>query len=283
MPPSGAPRSWRLPGSAGSADVLRTLGIVALLTFATPHTAHRLPLPQDRDAATIAADLENADPAVRARAACELRELGSAAAAALPLLVKLLADGSPLDPTVCERRWWRGGETDLTSPGELAASALVAIGSPSVTPLIETLSSQSWIARRNAAWALGALDDSRASSALAARLKDDEARVREQAAWALGALDAGESAPALAGALKDPDAKVRSQAAWALGAIDGRDGVPGLIRTLRDPSARVRQQSAWALGAIGDSRALDDLMHALKDPEPGVRRQAAWAIGVIGR
>jgi HEAT repeat protein len=52
-------------------------------------------------------------------------------------------------------------------------------------------------------------------------LSDSVAGVRKQAAWALGALDDSRAVSALTKSLKDPDAGVRKQAAWALGAIGG--------------------------------------------------------------
>ena len=178
-----------------------------------------------KDATAAAAGLASADPSTRARAACELRELGHKAAPVMPRLLAMLQDGSPVDPAVCgERTWGNGrfrGAQDMTTPGEQAASALVAIGRPAFDPLTKALASPVWIARRNAA-------------------------------WALGALDASEAVPALIEALKDTDAGVREQVAWALGAIGDRRAVDGLVAALTDGVAGVRKQAAWALGAIGD-------------------------------
>ncbi len=200
----------------------------------------------------LMAQLSSADPAARAKAACGLRELGDDAAAAIDTLVALLADGAPVEQSVCERNWGRWNNQPTTTPGEQAASALVSLGSRSLKPLLATIRHSSWIARRNAAWALGALDDRSASAALLGALGDAESPVREQAAWALGAID-------------DPRA------------------VEPLIRALKDSDAGVREQAAWALGAIGDRRAVDALLPALQDAHAGVRRQAAWAIGVLSR
>src|SRR5215204_6280296 len=201
----------------------------------------------------------------------------------LDALVALLSDGAPVEQSVCQRRWSRWNADSRTSPGEQAASALVAIGHRSVTPLMRALKSSSWIARRNAAWALGALDDRRAGAPLIELLADPEPGVREQAAWALGALDEPAAVSALVTALKDQSPKVRAQAAWALGAIDDRRAVDALVQALSDNEGGVRAQVSWALGAIGDSRAVNALLPALKDPDAGVRRQAAWAIGVLSR
>jgi HEAT repeat protein len=208
--------------------------------------------PQERvDTPQLIAQLSSPDPRVRTRAACALRGKADAAAGALDALVAMLPDGAPVEQSVCERNWGRWNDKLTTTPGEQAASALVAVGKRAFKPLLAALTHESWIARRNAAWALGALDDAAAAPGLVKALADAEGPVREQAAWALGALD-------------EPSA------------------VEPLLRVLKDPDADVRQQAAWALGAIGDSRALDGLMSALKDSNAGVRRQAAWALGVIG-
>jgi HEAT repeat protein len=239
-----------------------------------------------KDANAAAAGLGSADPSTRTRAACELRELGSQAAAMMPRLVALLEDGSPVDAAVCgERTWGHGhfrGAQETTTPGEQAASALVAIGTPAYEPLTKALSGTAWIARTNAAWALGALGNRRAVPLLSRTLADTEPSVRKRSAWSLGALDASEAVPALVEALKDTDAGVREQAAWALGAIGDRRGVDGLIGALGDSVAAVRKQAAWALGSIGDSRAVSALTKSLKDTDAGVRKQSAWALGSIG-
>jgi HEAT repeat protein len=205
-----------------------------------------------RDLSAAATALGSSDPATRARAACELRAMGRDAAPLLTSLEILLDDGSPVDPSACSERTWRfRGASDMTTPGEQAASAMVAIGSPAVGPFSKALAGPSWIARRNAA-------------------------------WGLGALDASEAVPALIEALKDPEAGVREQVAWALGAIGDHRAVDALVGALSDSAPGVRRQAAWALGAIGDRRAVSGLTKALKDTDAGVRRQAAWALGAIG-
>jgi HEAT repeat protein len=236
-----------------------------------------------QDVEAAAAGLSSADPGVRTRAACDLRKLGSQATPVMPRLVALLDDGSPVDATVCGERTWRFGNVqESTTPGEQAASAMVAIGTPAYDPLTKALGGSAWIARRNAAWALGAMGNRSAIPLLSRSLRDTEAGVRNRSAWALGALDSSEAVPALVEALKDSDAGVREQVAWALGAIGDRRGVDGLIGALSDSVAGVRKQAAWALGAIGDGRAVSALTKSLKDSDAGVRRQAAWALGAIG-
>ncbi len=212
------------------------------------------------DVNAAAAGLSSADPAARAHSACELRSLGGEASPYMARLGAMLDDGSPVDGGVCGERTWHfrgaarqdwGQPPDPTTPGEQAAAALVAIGAPARPLLRTTLGSPVWIARRNAAWGLGASRDS-------------------------------EAVPALMDALKDADAGVREQVAWALGAIGDHRAVDGLVAALGDSVASVRKQAAWALGSIGDRRAVQGLMRLLKDADAGVRKQAAWAIGSIG-
>jgi HEAT repeat protein len=214
-----------------------------------------LALTAQRDLNAAAAGLASPDPSVRTKAACDVREFGSQASSTIGKLTAMLGDASPVDLDVCGERTWSHGRfgrhQDATTPGEQAASALVAIGTPAREPLLRALSNPVWVARRNAA-------------------------------WALGASDASEAVPALLDALKDADAGVREQVAWALGAIGDRRAVDGLIGALKDQAPPVRRQAAWALGALGDKRAVTGLMASLKDSDAGVRKQAAWALGAIG-
>ena len=140
-------------------------------------------LKSPRAIATLASDLESSDAETRARAACGLRQHRDAAQPALASLIKLLADGTPVDASVCGRRWFSG---QTTTPGEQAASALVAIGAAAFEPVLDTMKSAEWVARRNAAFALGKFRNDRAVPALLAALRDPNERVRAQAAGALG-------------------------------------------------------------------------------------------------
>jgi HEAT repeat protein len=136
----------------------------------------------------LIAQLGSSDATARAKAACELREREGEAAPAVDALVALLADAAPVDQAVCGRNRWRNGRICPTSPGEQAASALAAIGSRSVDPLLKATTDANDVVRMNAAWALGTIGDNRAVDALLVLLKDPSARVRRQAAWAVGAL-----------------------------------------------------------------------------------------------
>ena len=151
---------------------LAGLIIVVIGSFAL----HGSPLlAQERGVRELVALLRASDPVSRARAACDLRELGDRAAEAIDPLIALMDDATPVSEDVCEtNRNWGGRDGELTTPGKQAASALVAIGSRSFTPVLNTLGSSLWVARRNAAWALGALRDTRAVPPLIDALKDRE-------------------------------------------------------------------------------------------------------------
>jgi HEAT repeat protein len=239
----------------------------------------------EQDVSDFVTRLRDANPETRAIAACELQRMGTGSSAAIAALVERLSDASPVDPKICgkDRHYWSNDVEQQTTPGEEAAAALVAIGTDSLPSLVAAAGAPQWVARRNAVWALGALDDARGVKPVLAALGDREPPVRRVAAWALGALDSDVAVAALIDALGDSDASVRSQVAWALGSIGDRRAVDGLIKALKDQDERVRMQAAWALGSIGDRRAADALATTLKDSSPIVRRQAAWALGSIGR
>ena len=260
--------------------------------------------------------LSSADAVERATAACSLRSVGARAAAAIPALIKMLADDTPVGQLDCDKHgsWKRGdGFVDDNSPGKEAALALAAIGDEAIDPLINHLRDADWRARKNsalalgliknphtveplidslrdsawqvrqqAAWGLGLKKDTRVVEPLVAALKDGDWQVREQAAWALGLQGDNRAVEPLTLALTDPGDQVRAQAAWALGLKGDGRAVEPLTAALRDQSANVRSQAAWALGLKGDKRAVDSLMAALKDGVANVRSQAAWALGLKG-
>lgn len=261
-----------------------TATVICLLTIAMAMpSAHARQTPSAKDLSAVIDMLRSPDPVVRTGVACSRQVFNPSAAAAIPTLIDMLDDDEPVAPEVCRedgRPWWGDDRRPIT-PGQEAARALVRIGIASLDPLVKALTGTGPTARRNAAWALGALDDQRAVPPLIASLKDADMAVREQASWALGALDDARAVQPLIGALRDASPAARRQAAWALGAIDDATAVDALVAALKDSDARVREQAAWALGAIGDARASSGLSTALGDSEARVRRQAAWAIGAI--
>jgi len=97
----------------------------------------------------------------KAEAAYKISRQHASPVEAIPPLVELLGDTTTIDPTTY-RRTTREHRPTL---GEEVAVALVHIGSPAVEPLIRVLkTSPSAEARKNAAWALGALHDTGADN-----------------------------------------------------------------------------------------------------------------------
>jgi len=98
----------------------------------------------------------------KAAAAYWLGQQRAAAAVAVDPLVELLGDATQVDPAQYRQR-----RLDKMTLGEEVAAALVNIGHPSIEPLIKVLkTSPQSEARKNAAWALGALHDTGATSQL---------------------------------------------------------------------------------------------------------------------
>lgn len=112
------------------------------------------------DIARHIAVLKSGKPQQRAAAAYWLGQQRSAAAGAVVPLLDLLGDATEVDAAQYRQR-----RLDKMTLGEEVAAALVNIGYPSIEPLIRVLkTSPQSEARKNAAWALGALHDTGATS-----------------------------------------------------------------------------------------------------------------------
>ena len=105
--------------------------------------------------------------------------------------------------------------------------------------------------------------------------------VRKNAAEALGKIKDPRVVEPLIAALKDENSGVRRIAAWALGVIQDPRAVEPLITALKDEYSEVRWHAAWSLGEIQDPRAVEPLIEALKDEDSGVRLSAAWSLEKI--
>jgi HEAT repeat protein len=104
--------------------------------------------------------LRTGKPQQKAAAAYWLGQQRAAAAEAVDPLLQLLGDVTAIDP-----KQYRQRPLEKMTLGEEVAAALVNIGHPAVEPLIRVLkNSPRAEARKNAAWALGALHDTGATS-----------------------------------------------------------------------------------------------------------------------
>ena len=106
------------------------------------------------------ATLRTGKPQQKAAAAYWLGPQKSAAAGAVDSLLEFLGDATEVDA-----KQYRQRPLEKMTLGEEVAAALVNIGHPSIEPLIRVLkNSPQAEARKNAAWALGALHDTGATS-----------------------------------------------------------------------------------------------------------------------
>jgi hypothetical protein len=104
--------------------------------------------------------LKSGRPQQKAAAAYWLGQQRSAAAGAVDRLLEFLGDATEVDA-----KQYRQHPLEKMTLGEEVAAALVNIGHPSIEPLIRVLkTSPQAEARKNAAWALGALHDTGATS-----------------------------------------------------------------------------------------------------------------------
>jgi HEAT repeat protein len=236
--------------------------------------------------------LNSPKSAERAAAACLLGRLG--AVEAIPALLNLLGDDTPIEPIKC----WSSGNWSpaldtfkQASPGEQAAIALASFGQSAVDPLITMLNNASPSVRRNASWAIGEIrgglgtDRSAAVEPLIALLGDADSWVRTSTAFSLGEMRPRNAIEALIGALGDVNWNVREMVARALGEMKTRAGVESLTALLlRDENGRVRNKAAWALGEIQDARAREALtLASSNDQDRRVRATARWAISELNQ
>lgn len=139
--------------------------------------------------------------------------------------------------------------------------------------------------KRSAAWALGELRATAATTPLRALVRDTQQteEVQRAAIWALGTMRTHTADGELTGALRSQHWSVRAEAAWALGNIKVLSAVDDLRAVTRDSVPEVVERALWALGEIGDGSACDDVVTALtRMASAAVRARAAWALGQIG-
>ncbi|KOR30666.1 hypothetical protein TI05_13600 [Achromatium sp. WMS3] len=119
-------------------------------------------------------------------------------------------------------------------------------------------------------------------------LKDNNAQIREATVWAIGKIGATTATAILelVAILTDSNACIRQTAAWALSQIDSPDivlAVPALIHTCSDALADVRNAAIKTLGNIGSKAdlAIPALKIALADADTNVRHSAEKALEQI--
>lgn len=184
--------------------------------------------------------------------------LGSAAAPAIPDLMRVLAAEEVNDEV---------------------EEALALIGVSSISPLINALTNANPFLRQNAADTLKRIGAEAVSAVptLLRCLHDSNANVRESAASALGGIRSmpEQVVPALITALQDSERDVRFEAVYALGCFEGdaEAAIGPLLKLLPDRQADVREQVAVALGQIARNSevVVPDLLLNLRNADVSVR------------
>jgi HEAT repeat protein len=162
------------------------------------------------------------------------------------------------------------------------ATALAALGSSSVGPLIQLLQAKEKEARRWGAYALGRAADPRAVEALVERLADSRSEVRREAATALGRIGDPQALASLVAALSHKDPETRRSAAEALGASGAASTVEALISATKDPAEAVQLAALDALGRIGGLKALRAVRSVLDGTNrKAVRESATTVLGTM--
>lgn len=221
----------------------------------------------------LVAALQDEAAEVRRTAAAALAQLGHPAAAE-PLCAALAR--------ACSRSAGRRADAgDTAEPGELA-TAVAALGSHAVAPLLHLLADEGKDVRRWAAHALGLAGDAAARDPLIARLADSRSEVRREAALALGRLRDDAALAPLVTALANKDADTRRAAAEALGHLGSREAVDALVRAAEDPSEPIQLAAVGALGRIGGAPAAAGLRKVIDaTPRKSVREAAAAAFAAM--
>jgi HEAT repeat protein len=267
----------------------------------------------------LIAKLKDGDPAVRARAIGDIRQIenyGAKEPALAPVLAALKDEDSTVRAEAAEAlpafrdnvRVLKALVGALRDPSadvrRQAALALVFVGSDGgevtpdprvMEPLTGALSDEDPRVREAAATSLdttfgtysepGLLDPtvrSRAVDALVARLRDDSPQVRIAAASALDPARDPRAVEPLIASLRDREPKVRAAAALGVSRPGDPRAVNPLIAALRDRDADVRASAViglYSVYSVGGPQPVAPVVAALGDNEPRVRD---WAANILG-
>lgn len=227
-----------------------------------------------------AQQISSSDPSDRAWAAYQLGKLEQRSTPAVPALISLLQDDTP----VLLSRYVGGGyrSSNDTTPGEEASQALIKIGQNAVLALLEALSQPKPVTRRLAAKALGQIGDHVAIQPLITSLADPDRQVRAAAAIALGSFRYPAAAQKIVDLLPTVAPAQQVDMIYALGQVGEVIVVPTLIARAATDPPEVRAAIMHALGRLRDGRAVSTLLQGLRDPDDRVRANAAFALSQYG-
>ena len=222
--------------------------------------------------------LHHADPVERALAAYQLAKLGRGAAPAVPYLLNLLEDETPVLLTRYIGAGFRSSSD--TTPADEAVRTLAQIGDPATTPLVLALKHPLPGVRARAAKALGQIGDLNTIEFLLGALHDNDRRVRASAAIALGNYRHPRAVQVIMDAwFAETDPAIQADMIYALAQINDIIAVPFLIEQSDTTDVNLRAAIVFAMGKLGDARAVPALLAHLDDADDVVRTNAAYALG----
>lgn len=278
------------------------VGVLARGTIQCHWKGDFYPMSDDRyetlwyDVQRVIAGLRAGDPQVRSEIARELglRVAGGAwldvilVPGVVEALIAALGDKSGEVRVEVAGALGKAGETlrPFTAP-HVPASELTRLTRGLMADLgealVAALQDENPRVRGAVAWALGRIEEHRATNHLVAALGDEHWKPRAAAAWALGLIwpRQAQAPQPLVAAVRDERIEVRSRAARALGAIRDAKAVEPLIAALKDEACEVRELAAKSLGEVGDPRAVSPLIGALGDKRYEVRSAVVWALYLI--
>lgn len=213
----------------------------------------------------------------RAAAATQLAKMGRGAAPAVPYLIRLLQDDTPVQLS----RYLGGGfhSSSETTPAEESSRALAKIGEPASNALILALNAPQADVRRLAAKALGQIGDVKAVEFLLALLEDPDPGVRATTALALGNYRNPVAVQKIIQAFPAASARARADMVYALSHINDLLAVPFLMEQAKDQNPDVRAAIMLALGKLRDGNVVPVLLTGITDEDEIVRANAAYALG----
>jgi HEAT repeat protein len=150
--------------------------------------------------------------------------------------------------------------------GWLAAKALVNIGPPAVTPLLEALFSENRTVRLYATYALGEIRDPKAGRGLLKVLQDPDPLVGDTAVEAVVRIGDRGAIPAVSQLLASEDPRVRRRALDVLGRLGDASLVPSVASFLADPDLAVAKSAILALGNLQTGESCTTLVRLLDQP-----------------
>jgi HEAT repeat protein len=130
--------------------------------------------------------------------------------------------------------------------------------------------------------AVGKIGSAVAVAALIEQMQADSSTVRREAAIALGRINDDELNPEVVAALTAAlSSDIGDSAAEALGLLGAEAAIPVLVSTMRESNLAVCQSAAVALGRIGSPVAVSALMEVLQQEDWSLRSCALKALGQI--